>query len=226
MYTHNGWHLPDGCTHFIKHIFEGMETDYQNKTYKTALTHLDRPRRIALDIGGHVGLFATRMAKDFGEVHVFEPTQSAFECLKENTKSFDNIHLYNIGLGDNGTKKLVTCIDNSGTASAIDFSESGRAHVMYKQDPSLYREETITTKRLNSYDIKADLIKMDVQTMEAEIINYGTDVIQHAEVVIIECETGKEKLRTDLKMKVLGFELVDKVIKDRIYKKVRAPIFS
>jgi len=55
---------------------------------------------VVFDIGASVGLFPlTVLNKNPKEIHCFEPNKVLFDAMTKNLKSFDNLHLNNIGIG-------------------------------------------------------------------------------------------------------------------------------
>lgn len=62
---------------------------------------IERPR-VILDIGGNIGCTAVYFARQYPEamIHSFEPDPHNFELLRMNTTPYQNIKIYNVGLGD------------------------------------------------------------------------------------------------------------------------------
>ena len=53
------------------------------KHLDVALKHVTRWKN-AVDVGAHAGLYARAMAEKFGTVYAYEPSRSAYDCLKLN----------------------------------------------------------------------------------------------------------------------------------------------
>lgn len=88
MIEHQGVWLPDGETALcnwmdkLGEVVDGRGT-YQIKKYRAALKYCG-PRRTAVDIGAHVGLWTMQMVKHFAFVHAFEPLLKHRECFHAN----------------------------------------------------------------------------------------------------------------------------------------------
>lgn len=66
-----------------------------------------KDRRICVQAGGAVGLWARKLSPHFDWVHSFEPNPELRECFYENTKGFGNITLHPKALGaKEGTGKM------------------------------------------------------------------------------------------------------------------------
>src|SRR5688572_32728595 len=79
--------LPDGDTHFAAHLEAGPEHDgagtYQFAKIDMAMKMVPTERRgMALDIGGHVGLWSRVLASCFRGVIAFEPVPHLAECFR------------------------------------------------------------------------------------------------------------------------------------------------
>lgn len=61
----------------------------------------------AIDGGAHVGTWTNRLAKDFAEVHAFEPAEDTFECLMRNVSEAPNVVFHQEALGQ---KSGVCCV--------------------------------------------------------------------------------------------------------------------
>ena len=76
-----------------------------------------RPGDTFIDVGGNVGmvtLLAARCVGETGRVHTFEPNPVAFARLSEHVRinSLGNVHLHNMGLGDEPGEFTLTVVGN------------------------------------------------------------------------------------------------------------------
>ena len=88
MMRFDEWWFPDGETQLVDQMamhnvrIDGRLT-WQYHKYVAALSLLPlNRRRVAVDVGAHVGLWSYFMARDFGAVHAFEPNVEAAICWK------------------------------------------------------------------------------------------------------------------------------------------------
>lgn len=126
---HAGIWLPDDEDHLILYLDKGPQFDgagtYQFHKLQLAMRHV-KQRRVAIDIGAHVGIWARVMAADFEKVESFEPMASSCECFIKNVTA-DNVTLHPYALGafagdmrmlTHQTHSMWTYIDPKGDAVA------------------------------------------------------------------------------------------------------------
>ena len=179
-------------------IVDGRGT-YQIAKLRAAVAFCQQ-RRVAIDIGAHVGLWSMQLSKMFTEVHAFEPLEEHRVCFDKNL--FEPWHpergkratlkrwlglgpkqalsgavkLYPYALGDQESFVSIT-YDNgmsSGT-SAIDLKVTG----------------TIPVKTLDSYGFQnVDFIKIDTEGFEERVLAGATMTISTWKPVIIVEQKG------------------------------------
>lgn len=169
-------HLVEHMTERRPHIEEGRAT-YQWDKIQAAVGHCPRTRRrVALDVGAHVGLWAMWLVRAFGHVHCFEPDPSHGDLLRLNMDR-TNYRLFQTALGD-----------RDGRAVLQSFrGESGRTHVMPCQAGA------VEVRTLDSYAIeRVDLIKIDVEGFELPVILGGEQTIREQRPVMVVEQKGNE----------------------------------
>ena len=67
---------------------------FSDKDYELAKRKKDM---VVLDVGANIGLFSLFIKPYARKIYAVEPSRRIFECLKENTKDWDNIEIFNIG---------------------------------------------------------------------------------------------------------------------------------
>lgn len=164
--------LPDGDRHFDQHLVAGPFIDskgtYQHRKYAAALVHVGR-RNLAVDIGGHVGLWSRVMARDFARVVAFEPLAAHRECFALNAPG---VELRPFAVGKSaGRAKVKMPHDNTGSAHVGGSGEDC---------------EVVT------YDLTGvDFLKIDVEGYETDVLLGGEDAIRADKPVIcIEQKPG------------------------------------
>lgn len=104
MIKSDAWFLPDGEQHLPEMLVkmdrrvDGRLT-YQYTKYEMALAFV-KCRRVAIDVGAHVGLWSWFMARDFDSLVAFEPMPEHQLCWFENMRERANADLYQFALGD------------------------------------------------------------------------------------------------------------------------------
>ena len=137
--------------------------------------------RIMVDIGAHIG-GTCRLALDRGaEVYAYEPSKRNFELLKKNAPE---AHLFNVGVGKKGKRKLYLHHYNTGC---------------YSVNPDNTKDMSEEYEEVEFIDIKdvfkdleyCDFLKIDCEGGEAEF--YQDIPVNKVRRMAIELHGIKEK---------------------------------
>lgn len=179
MIRFDQWYLPDGEQHLQTWMtqknrrVEGRLT-YQFEKYEAAVRHC-RQRRLAIDVGSHVGLWAYWMARDFESVECFEPKVEHGLCWVENMAERPNARLHPVALGKSvGEVGLVTGPSSSGDTQ-VDQNGSG-----------------VPMVPLDSFEFSGvDLLKIDCEGYEVFVLEGARSMLQACRpTVIVEQKPG------------------------------------
>ena len=185
----NGWWMPDltaenkgiplvmGMTSFY---LMGKPLYQYHKYVRAAF--FCKQKRVAVDIGAHVGCWAWVLASEFEHVHAFEPLVENFDCLLKNLEVpfAEKITAYPMALGD-----------FAGSCSMrVKSSNTAVAHVLPTDGPLTsgdlrqVKQETLDRCALQG---PIDFIKMDCEGFETFVIRGGEATIrQNCPVIIVE----------------------------------------
>lgn len=177
----NGIWLPDNDQHFEAMMARHPARELRGEWYGTyqfdklqAALKCCKKRRVALDIGAHVGFWSMWLAEAFREVWAFEPVMEHVACFRRNVVQ-NNVTLRRVAIGaDKGLVSIVTDPDNS-----------GKAYVGNAPD-NLIAMIPIDYLGLQ----KVDLIKIDVEGMEPQVIAGAVSTIQTCRPVILVEQKG------------------------------------
>ena len=171
--------LPEEETHFVEMmlhnprgtVFREGKATYQIHKLDACVARLspDR-RRVCLDIGGHVGLWAMWLARAFREVHAFEPAARHADLFRHNVHD-TNVELHELALGDRpGVCEVCWFGESSGDA----FIRPGSGEV--------------EVRVLDSYEFsEVDFIKIDVEGFERQVVEGGREtLLKNRPMVCIE----------------------------------------
>lgn len=202
-------YLPTGDTHFTREKRgKPFWKDYQHDRIAAAMKFV-RGRKVAVDVGAHVGLITLKLAELFDHVYAFEPADESFACLQENTKHLKNVSLFKLALGaDRGQCDVEAVTDNSGDRQIAKVG-SGPVH-MSSLDYLLLQS--------------CDLLKLDVQGYELEVLKGASHTLaEHRPVVIIEDEPAGALRRTFAepgaavrRLEKIGATVVGRISDDKI----------
>ena len=166
-----GVYLPAHEVHLLQWAKED-DWRYQGEKLDAALKYV-REKGVAIDIGGHCGLWSKELTRIFGLTVAFEPVPEHRECFERNVKG--NYKLYPFALGEKeGSVKLKK-----------DPVSSGGTHV----DPEGDIEAEM--KRLDDvYQGTVDFIKIDTEGYEEFILKGATNLLKQKPVIIVEQKRG------------------------------------
>lgn len=172
----NGIWLPDHEEH-LEHYAKGHERGkwtYQANKLMAAYEYC-RGDWLAIDVGGHCGLWSMNLVKMFDTTLAFEPVKEHRDCFEKNVVG--NCQLFPYALGEKeGTCKIHTTAGQSG-------------------DSWIDGEGDIPVKTLDSFGIvHADFIKLDCEGYELFALRGGEELIKRCKpVIIVEQKPGRGK---------------------------------
>lgn len=82
--------------------------------------------KVIFDIGANIGITSIYLAKTYPEatIYSFEPLKDNFDILSRNASQFENIKVYNLGLGKkNGSFKIYMSDDKNNYGGVSFYSE-------------------------------------------------------------------------------------------------------
>jgi len=165
-------------------------------------------RKVALDCGGHVGIWTKRLSYLFDTVIAFEPIPKHIECHKKNCSSWDNVTLNECALSN----KETTMDMKMGTGR-----NTGRSTLEYKSNLVKGDNEIIQiqTKTLDSFNIpKVDFMKIDVEKHEVSLIQGAKETINRCDPIIFieDHNYFYKKGATGIDwLMMMGYEILDYV---------------
>lgn len=145
-------------------IVDGRQT-YQWRKQVAALGFV-KQWRVALDVGGHVGLWSWHLAKRFAHVHAFEPVADHRACFERNVVA-DNVTMHPIALGNAPGR----------VAMQSEQGSSGNTQVAGPGD--------IEMRTLDSFAFETvDFLKIDCEGYELYVLQGAVDLLQRCRPVI------------------------------------------
>lgn len=143
-----------------------------------ALTY-DSRRRVVVQAGGHLGLWATRLSQYYAQVLTFEPDPENWECLRRNVAGLSNVTVTHGALGE-----------REGTAALQRRANSTGGHYV-KQAPT----GSVPMLTLDSLALAdCDALFLDVEGYEMRVIDGGVETITKYKPLMV-CEENTACLR-------------------------------
>jgi FkbM family methyltransferase len=144
---------------------------------------------VVVDAGANIGAFSVFAATlaPHGSVYAFEPAPRAFELLKRNIVLYQNIHCYNLGLGNTSTRHKLY-VHSQDTFSST-YEDSGRLEIVQRKgslididSQVITIDEFVSREHIN----KLDLIKIDTEGYEAKVIEGARNTItKHRPIIVL-----------------------------------------
>jgi FkbM family methyltransferase len=164
------WWFPKSEQH-MRQFIQADDT-YQQRQRNKALSYV-KNFDVAIDIGGHVGLWSRDFAKKFKTLHAFEPMNEMLECFRKNViewpETTADVHLYPVALGAHDGR----------VAMAYENDNTGHSHVELHVDG----DYVMTT--LDSFNFPVvDYIKIDAEGFEEYILKGAVETLQRCKPVV------------------------------------------
>lgn len=184
----NVW-LPAGEEHFVEMMtlnrknhreVEGKLT-YQYRKLEAAMKRIPpERRRVALDIGAHVGLWAMWLVKEFDRVECFEPVGQFADILPYNMRPAENYALHRCAVGDAPGFVALT----------INPAITGNTHVL----PGRPGDTPVRT--IDSFGFtNVDFIKIDVEGFELRVVQGAREtLLRERPYMVLEQKGNDAKL--------------------------------
>jgi FkbM family methyltransferase len=136
-----------------------------------------------VDAGANIGVFSVFAAVSHpnSTIYSFEPTPSTFAALKENTKYYPNIKVFNCGLGE--INKMATIVNALGMGDANYIGEGGTP---------------VEVKTIDSFNLSMDFLKIDTEGYEANILKGAAETIKKYKPTIVMSAYHKPNDKTEL----------------------------
>jgi FkbM family methyltransferase len=181
----SGWWLPKADSYFAQFVpgLPPKRNGFQREHLLEAVKHV-RHRRIAVDVGSHVGFWAFDMAQWFNEVFAFEASPCNYACLVKNIAEFPNVRAYNMAVGDQpGWCKVFG-----------DDKRQGNTGSFYVRP---FQQGDVQMITLDDQNLPGcDLLKVDVEGFELRVLEGARKLIKaYRPVIIMECSDAKFKDR-------------------------------
>jgi FkbM family methyltransferase len=137
-----------------------------------------RSNNIVFDVGANTGQSSLKFLQTYPEskIYAFEPIEATFNELKTNVSSFDNVSVYQLGLGDKVEKKeiyiyrdsvLSSCVSNSPWRSAEDSISSVTLDI-----------DTLDRFCLEHKIDYIDLLKVDTEGFDLNVIKGAQGLLE------------------------------------------------
>jgi FkbM family methyltransferase len=191
MIEFDGTFFPDGEQHLPDWMSKvgqrrNGKLQYQYHKYEKALRYVTQ-RRVAVDVGAHVGQWSRNMAIDFRHVHAFEPVPRYQDCWDKNLGGHPNATLHRHALGALSCRVSLLC----GTPGSFGdtFVEAGGRR---PDKGEVLVAEGVQVLPLDSLALEeVDFIKIDCEGYEEHVVKGAERTIRTCRpTMIVEQKPG------------------------------------
>jgi FkbM family methyltransferase len=170
----SGLWLPSWDEWWLRMLRPDRDAAFEPDSLAAGVSHV-RDRRIAVDVGAHIGTSARWLARRFERVIAFEPHPVLVECLRRNTADLPGVTVVDAALG------------NYAGDCGLSFhgGTSGEFYVV----PGVSGHRMMT---LDSLDLPAlDFMKLDVEGYELRVLEGAAATVARTRpVVLLETATA------------------------------------
>ena len=121
---------------------------------------------VIVDVGANIGAMSKIFARRAKVVHAFEPSPRALEYLKMNADK--NVIVHPVALSDHDGVGL---FEERESLDRSSFSDDGIE---------------VPVRTLDSFGLKPDLIKIDVEGFEPEVLRGARETLRHSPTLLFE----------------------------------------
>lgn len=159
------WWMPVADQHLERYL--KAEGEYQ-RPHRLASIEACRQRRLALDIGAHIGLWSRELSAVFEEVIAFEPVEEFRQCFIKNVTA-DNVSLFPFALGSSaGHVQLDNPPGNSGMSHITKLCTDG-----------------VEMRTVDSFEFEmVDFVKIDVEGFELYVLEGARQTLTRCRPVV------------------------------------------
>ena len=171
-----------------------------------------KPDFVIIDAGANIGYHTVKFAKLGKLVHAFEPILDTYNFLSGNiavNELSNKIIPYNIALGDTDGVGEIDSIENM-EALNLHFTKAKLDVTRNSGSTSIKQSEEgdITIAKLDNFDIKPDLIKIDVEGYEGKLLSGAIRTIMtNLPIILIEIHKDENFDSTIDKLLNLGYRI-------------------
>ncbi|MBW6474621.1 MAG: FkbM family methyltransferase [Anaerolineaceae bacterium] len=177
---------------------KGRYKHYQRLLTKDALTDIafleqGRVVNTIFDVGANIGFMTYQLQRRFAnaEIYAFEPNPYVFDKLESNYRKQNQVHVFQMGVGDIDGDLKFNINSNTGTSSYLLPGEYHRAHqAKHIKEQKLIPMVTIDKFCAQESIKHIDILKLDIEGYELRAIIGANEFISNQEIDIIYTEVN------------------------------------
>jgi len=168
---------------------------------------------IVIDIGANSGDFTVACAKIGLNTYSFEPEELTYLALKENTKKYNNVKIFQLGASDKSGETSFYVAPGTADSSLVHSKENGSQKIKIK---TIRLDEFMQNNQIE----KVKFFKCDAEGAEPEVLSGLGKFIKNIEYISIDCgeeRDGESTLETcSLVLKESNFNILSTISGTRV----------
>lgn len=160
-----------------------------------------KKKNLVIDIGGNIGQKSDLILNIFpkSKIYIFEPFPNYYKFLIKKYKKNNNIHISNLGIGDNDEKKNLFYTGEKKNSEAFSFKKMN--YLNKKIKCRIKPLDKIIPK------LSPDLIKIDVEQYELKALNGAFNIIKRSRPYILLETTQKYLKKIEIFFKNIDYKI-------------------
>ena len=174
--------------HIGRVIADGQEWEPH---VREAIERAAQPDGIAIDAGAYIGIHTLTMARQFGEVHAFEPQRGIYQVLCGNLALNDctNVTVHNAALYDRAGSVRLAPQERQETATPLKNGQPDYAHIANAAALSfdfVADDSGVPATALDAMALEnVRLIKVDTQGADLRVLQGAVDTIRRCRPTVL-----------------------------------------
>ena len=146
---------------------------------------------VSVEVGSHVGTCSVKLAQKSKYLYCFEPLIHSYNLLCKNLtmNKCNNVKTFLVGLSNSNEKSKLKFIalNNPGGCGLISKYNYGYENCLhYKKNVHILDDDyEVNLKKLDSYNLKIDFLKIDVEGYEDNVLRGSINTIKESLPIII-----------------------------------------
>lgn len=146
---------------------------------------------VILDAGAHNGSSSIQLINIWqaATIYAFEPVPNLFNLLKKNTNPYNQIHSFQVALGEKNEQKTIFISQGRGDGSSSLLAPTG--HLTEFPDVKFPQKATVNVTTLDAWAKKnnvsyIDFLWLDLQGMEYQVLKNSPEILSTVRVIVTE----------------------------------------
>jgi len=145
-----------------------------------------------IDVGSNTGQFFLRYKKNYKQYFFFEPQKTEFNFIKKSFEKLNNVHFFNIGVGEIKEEKYFYKNAFSPSSSFMKLDDQNSFKHLKEEMTEIINIDTIDNI-FSSISLQGSvLLKIDVQGFELNVLKGAINTFSKIDFIYLEYSNNKQ----------------------------------